>query len=110
MDTVTIKEDALILDRGENRSLSERFSIVALGEGTVSRDGFLTSLGREFSHKYLLQEAERHKVKVLSAKGFAVDDEHLYEDDRVLAYNGGDLIPLESDLSYWLLMHGHAES
>ena len=109
MKRVRVKEDVLVLDRGENRTLSERFSIVALGEGTVDKDGLLTTLGREFSHRYMVNEVEKYKAKVISAKGFDVNGDHLYLDDAIVAYNGGDLISLESDLSYWLLLHGYAE-
>lgn len=89
-----IKEDLLLLDRGESRTDENRYLAIT-GENLVDINGRTTEEGREIARKALDSEAVKNGATVISKEGCVDGDETaiaLTEDDKIYAYNGGDLV------------------
>jgi hypothetical protein len=86
-----LKQDILVLDRGLDEKIEERFAIIQNPKET------------------LVSEAKRHGAEIISESGCAVGGDGEYQNDSVLFFKEGDIVFESDEIGQWLLENGFAE-
>ena len=105
-----VKEDCLVLDRGVDKQLKDRFICLIAQDSLVDKNGLKSIVAKQIADNALVEEAKKHGAKVISATGCVIGgDKREYRNDSVYAFNKGDIIFATDDVGIFMELADLAE-